>query len=412
MINSPIFAAKIIGKVNDIDLGFISAYDSKTPFIVPNSYGSYFIQTELKSFAAALRLKKSLKGSSYIGFIGTLRQTGSSYNRVLSIDGSHSFNDKFYLSGQLAGYFTRELNKPELYSNNNAINKNGNDAGFNGEYLFGLGGNLNFSRITRYWNTELFFNFLPPEARRELGYIGNNDYKTLGLSNTFYIYPKNSFVIKIIPNLDAGLKYDYNNYIKEQWLIPNIFIQFDNQINLSAGVLAVNNERYYSIYHKNINRAWFNININTYKKLTGGIFFEAGKFIVRFENPSYIGWGWNSEAWLSFKPISNLVLENTYNYYELSENFKGKKLYTGYIFRNKSTFQFSKNLFLRIIFQYNSFSKSFDIDPLFSYKWNPFTIFYIGSAHNIAELPPSPNSPKLLETKRQFFAKFQYLFEI
>lgn len=81
----------------------------------------------------------------------------------------------------------------------------------------------------------------------------------------------------------------------------------------------MNNENYYDVYHKNVHRGWINFNINTSSLATGGGFFELGKYIVRFEEPSYVGWGWNAEAWLTIKPLSNLVMENNYSYFELSK---------------------------------------------------------------------------------------------
>ena len=97
------------------------------------------------------------------------------------------------------------------------------------------------------------------------------------------------------------------------------------------------------------------------------------------KNPSYVGFGFNTKAWLTLKPVNRLSIENTYNYSELSKEAGGEKLYTGYTFRNKISFQFTRHFFLRLVIQYNSFGKTFNIAPLFSYKWNHFAIFYIGS---------------------------------
>ncbi|MEO8513222.1 MAG: carbohydrate binding family 9 domain-containing protein [Ignavibacteria bacterium] len=412
MLNNPFYTAKLIGKIDDIDVGYLSGYDQNTPFIVPTKYGSDFILTDLKSFGNVLRLKKSLKGTSFIGFIGTDHETGDSYNRVFGLDGSFNFAEKYYFNWQVLGYTTKELNDTGLYSNTTLINSKGNDAGFNGEKFSSVGGTLSLSRNSRNWNSEIFLNIAPPEARRELGYMGKNDFRELGIWEGFTIYPKNSFILRVEPSLDAGTQYDYNGRIKEQWVIPKFYIQFKRLINLSGGFLAVNNENYYDVYHKNVQRGWVNLNVNTSSKATGGAFFELGKYIVRFEDPSYVGWGWTAEAWLTLKPIDNLVLENDYTYYQLAKEKGGEKLYTGYVFRNKTSFQFTRKFFLRVVAQYDSFNKEFDIDPLLSYKWNPFTIFYIGSTHRLSDIGSSPNHGRFLETQRQFFAKFQYLFKL
>lgn len=412
MLNNPLYTAKLIGKIDDIDVGYLMGYDQSTPFIIPSKYGSDFIQTDLKSLGNALRLKKSLKGSSFIGFIGTDHETGDSYNRVAGFDGSFNFAEKYYFNWEALGYFTKEINDTLLYDNAVKINSKGNDAGFNGEKLTGFGGTFSLSRNSRHWNAEIFMNIAPPEARRELGYVSKNDFRELGIWQGFTIYPKNSVVLRFEPSFDAGVQYDYDGRIKEQWVAPKFYIQFKHQINMNGGFLAVNNENYFDVYHKNVHRGWLELNVNTSSKATGGAFLELGKYIVRFEEPSYVGWGWIGEAWLTVKPLHNLVMENNYSYFELSKQRGGEKLYTGYIFRNKTSFQFTRRFFLRLVMQYDSFSKSFDIDPLLSYKWNPFTIFYIGSTHNLADIGTVPNHGRFLETRRQFFAKFQYLIKL
>jgi hypothetical protein len=411
-LNNPLFAAKLVGKIDDVDIGYLAGYDENTPYIIPKKFGSDVLETDLRSFSNVIRLKKSLSGESYLGIIGTDREVGESYNRVIGFDGTLKFWKNYYFNWQLMGYFTKELNDTALYSESTAFNGKGNDAGFNGETYSGFGGTMFFARRSRNWNGEIFLNVAPPEARRDLGYLTKNDFIELGSWHGFPIYPESKFLLRIEPSINGGLQFDYDNRIKEQWLVPEIYFQFAQQINFSVGALAVNNENYFNVYLKNVHRGWMNLNINTDSRVRGGAFIETGKFIVRQEEPSYVGWGINSELWLTIKPVNNLTLENTYNYYELSKQKGGEKLYAGYIFRNKTSFQFTRNFFLRLVVQYDSFDKRFDIDPLFSYKWNPFTIFYIGSTHDLADYGNSPNRSRLVETNRQFFAKFQYLFKL
>lgn len=66
--------------------------------------------------------------------------------------------------------------------------------------------------------------------------------------------------------------------------------------------------------------------------------------------------------------------------------------------------------------QYNDFSERLDIEPLLTYRVNPFTKFYIGMTSdyryynntNYTELDKSEWS---LDS-RQIFAKVQYLFRL
>jgi hypothetical protein len=103
---------------------------------------------------------------------------------------------------------------------------------------------------------------------------------------------------------------------------------------------------------------------------------------------------------------------NTWDYYELAESYGGELLYAGYIFRNTSTFNFTKEISLRLIGEFNSFSGSFYINPLLSYKPNPFTIFYFGFTNSYNDINAPDGRSKYVMTDRQFFLKMQYLFRI
>ncbi len=56
MLNNPLYAAKLIGKIDDVDVGYLMGYDQNTTYIIPSKYGSTVVPTELKSFGNALRL--------------------------------------------------------------------------------------------------------------------------------------------------------------------------------------------------------------------------------------------------------------------------------------------------------------------------------------------------------------------
>jgi hypothetical protein len=90
-----------------------------------------------------------------------------------------------------------------------------------------------------------------------------------------------------------------------------------------------------------------------------------------------------------------------------------EEFFDGYILRTRLNIQFTRELFLRLIGQYNEFSGLRDIEPLISYKLNPFTVFYAGSAHrleNFSEGQGGPFDSNLTQVERQFFLKLQVLF--
>lgn len=72
-----------------------------------------------------------------------------------------------------------------------------------------------------------------------------------------------------------------------------------------------------------------------------------------------------------------------------------------------AVYQFSPELYIRLITQYDSFDKSVEFFPLLSYKLNPFTIFYIGSTQSLSDFGDPFG---MRQTARQFFVKLQYLW--
>ncbi len=59
--------------------------------------------------------------------------------------------------------------------------------------------------------------------------------------------------------------------------------------------------------------------------------------------------------------------------------------------------------------QYDEFSGALSIEPLLTYRLNPFSMFYIGSNQAFRDYG-APDG--MTHTSRQYFAKFQYLFRM
>ena len=425
-INNPLFATKLTGKVGDFDIGYMLALDKQTPFIVPLEESRSFIASDRRSLSNIIRVKHSLKDDSYICLIFTDREVKDTtdnffktngYNRVFGLDGNYRFLDNYSLSFQLLGYNTKEVNDTSLYSREEsdyATFDNGKyTAAFDGESFTGFGGIVALQRDAKHWSGTIQYYNQSPVMRKDNGFSNNNNFRTFFMYNQYAFYLNNDVFERIIPELAVFVRHNYDGKLREVFMEPHLFVQFNNQVNFGMGYYLVNNEQYGGSIHKNINRLWINVNSNTLSFLRGGFFFAGGKYIVRFEEPSYVGYGFDFELWSTFKPIDRLVMENSYYYSQLAKSdYGGEKLYAGYIFRNKTTYQFSKNLFAKLILQYNSYSKHFDIDPLISIKLNPFSIFYIGSTHQVSELKDGPRTSKLVESSRQIFLKFQYLWRM
>ena len=124
------------------------------------------------------------------------------------------------------------------------------------------------------------------------------------------------------------------------------------------------------------------------------------------------------DLYATIKPVARLVLDPSYSWQRLRHHDSGETIFRGGVFRSRAQYQFTHELFARVIAQYDGFRHGWEVDPLVSYKINPFTIAYIGSTHSFereADASMAPGNDALLHyvaTNRQIFAKFQYLFHV
>ena len=123
-----------------------------------------------------------------------------------------------------------------------------------------------------------------------------------------------------------------------------------------------------------------------------------------------LGSGVDAYASLTIKPIPQLIFEPTIAYSQLTHPETRDDIFRGYIARLRTNLQFSRRLFLRLVTQYNQFDSRFEVDPLLTYKVNPFTAVFIGSTHDYEQFDTfGENTNRFRPTERQLFFKIQYL---
>ena len=423
-IYNPLVAAKITGKVGKTEIGFLSALDKNSAFILPFEDYSNYLLTNRKSFSNIFRLKHTIKNETYIGFIFTDREVnkeGNSYldvdgyNRVYGVDANVKLGDNYYFQTQVVKYDTKEITYPD-YNNFLRFNQDKYTAALDGESYSGVGAYAKFSRSAKHWNFNISYNMTPPNARRDLGYLNRNDYKQLDTWHAYMLYPENSFFLRVQPQIESYVKHTYDGSLKELVVNPGVWMKLKGQIQLSLDALLVNNELFNGVYVEGARRLSLNANINTLDRFIFGFYLAGGKYIIREDVP-YIGYGGEGQFWCTIKPLNRLTLDLNYDYFELSKSFQGEKISASYILRNVLSWQITKSISARFITEYNGFSNSFYMNPLISFRPNPFTIFYFGFTHSYEDLPelntiPIKDISKYVLTQRQFFLKLQYLFRV
>jgi len=424
-INNPLFAAKLTGKADKLDIGFISAYDENTPFIVPLTERSFFLSSEKTSISNILRLKYDLGGQNFIGGIFSDREENADdnkdfgftgFNRNYGIDGSFNFESNYYLTFQFLQNQTKEINDTNFYYRTLKPYKFDNDkytALYDGESYNGQNAFVSFNRNAENWSFYSEYFYQGSTVRRDNGFIVRNNFHQFFMQQEYNFYPTGKLFQRINPEVNYQIRYDTDGKLLNEFVEFNPVFELKNGIKFYGGYLPVNNENYKGIYFKSVNRSHFGLDANNLSKvITGGFFYEWGKYVVKFATPSFIGFGHNFDLYATIKPTEKLRNDLNYSYSELSTKAGGEKIYAGYVLSNKISYQFNKKFFFRVLLQYDLFSRYFSIDPLLSYKWNPFTILFIGSSHNINELQNFSGISGYHESNRTIYMKFQYLWSL
>ena len=86
----------------------------------------------------------------------------------------------------------------------------------------------------------------------------------------------------------------------------------------------------------------------------------------------------------------------------------GEQVYDYNIIRSKTTYQFTKRLFLRSIFEYNAYWDELTTDILLSYMYNHGTVFFFG----YGGLYDTNHDMPFRQNSRSFFVKISYLWRL
>jgi hypothetical protein len=175
-----------------------------------------------------------------------------------------------------------------------------------------------------------------------------------------------------------------------------------------------------------------------------GVNFVASPTNAAPYNQPFLASQDNAQASLTFRPMQPLKIENTYLFERLYTNHStylfersqvpgaGHGILNDHILRSKWNWQFTPQLSVRVILQYNALlagtpgvgspytylptQKQFNADFLVTYLVHPGTAIYVGYNSDLQNLNLRPGvgvfqTPRnYINDSRQFFVKVSYLF--
>ena len=410
-INDPVAATKIIGRWNRYTLAYLGAVDENPLLVIPFEEESRYVAVK-RNLSNTLRFRRTIGESSYIGsLISDRRLKKNGFGSVVGVDGVFRTSNNTRFEWQFLKSYTIEPDDTSLTSDYDQLNfnKNKNSAAFDGESFSGNAIYTSIEREARHWNIDFDYIQLSPAFRADNGFIVQNNNKRASLWSGYIFYFKSGWLERIQPNFNATRIWNYNGTVKDQWFSPSISFNLKAQTFLNIAYLF-DSEYFKKTELNDINRWRFNLESNFSEIFRAGMFLQTGRYVAnRYEDQPVRGKGLDISMWATFKPLQQLIIQPEWDYAQMYRLDNDKRQYAGYILRVRNNYQFTRELFFRLIVQYNNFNDDFILEPLLSYKLNPFTVFYLGSRQDYREYG-SPVNWK--QTSRQYFLKFQYLFQI
>jgi len=437
-VNDPEYAVKLVSRKPGLTLGFMSAQDESTPYLIPLDESSILRNTG-RSYVNALRATKPVGEGSQIGFIATDRRLdGGGYGSILALDGNVRLAQSYAIDGQFISSFTGEPDKAGATEGLEglAIDEGAHSAVFDGESYSGNAFIARFKHFARHWSFMIDYNQVDPSYRTLTGYDPWVNYRQGSVWTGYTFYPESGLFQRIQPQVYAENRWMYDG--TRRWERQNFSI--DNQLRWA--------QTHVNIYVSRGSQAWTNgvtgefteyddlydFGFSTYSRFNDRIgyslSYERGRSVARFadaigtENSFFID--------VDIKPFDRLLIEPNFNFVRSTHADTKKELFRQSITRTRFRYQVNKELSVRLVVQYNDAKasihisdgdlgpnyyqwseKAWDVDPLITYRLSPFSVLYAGSTQDYMYFPENDVRSSVWKlSSRQFFVKIQHLFQV
>ena len=424
-INDPLVAGKVTGRLGRTSIAYMGAYDEHTPVIIPLEQRSAFVQAE-RSTANLFRFKQTVAANSHIGAsITDRRLDDGGSNTLLGFDGSLKLSRSLSMIWQVLGTHTEEPDDTTLTAGLPAVygahfDDSSHTLHFDGESYWGDAAYFGINREDRRFWFDLAYLQKSPTFRADLGHQPANDRRKAQFYAAYVYRSDDGFVQRVIPNFTIYREWDYRGQINEDNL------SLESEIQLTHWATYIHPRYIFSRKHYGgvqFDQMWaqhvcFSSTFNSWLSAGGSANYSHWAYYADaiMSKETYL------TAWLDLRPLNNLLIENWLYYDRAVAMESGAELYDGITARTRWNYQFSRELALRLVVQYDEFRKVWDVDPLLTYQLNPFSVLYAGSTYDYREYDSwseadEGETPHQVGTdwrlrSRQFFVKLKYLFQI
>lgn len=412
-INDPDVAAKGSAKLGKTSVSVLSASDVHSPMIIPFEERSEFV-AQGKSFSNLLALRQAFGRDNHLRLVATDRRfEGGGSGSLASVDGALRLAGPLKWRAQAVYTGTQEPNRPDLTAHfvDSTFDGGKHTTAFDGEHFEGgaLLTGLNYEGRRLFFDVGVYGR--SATYRADNGFQPRNNDRQFNSEASYQFKPNGKVISQFQVGGSAGTIYNSDGIKKDEWFVPWLWTSLPfYQTTISTEVL-LSEEQFGGVYFDNIYHWSANINVTPGNMASFGGGYTYGRRIAR----SFLTMGHETNAnfYLNLRPFPRLQAEYTLDYSRSADVETGTEYFAGYISRLRLSYQFTKRFSMRLVNEYDAFSNAWGIDPLLTYRINPFSVFYLGATYDylrFEELTLPGDQPGTSLQARQFFVKLQYLF--
>ncbi len=423
-IADPTAGIRLTGKQGPWNLGFLMT-DDRSPgeSVVPSdpNFGK-------RAYFGIGRVSHDIGEQSSVGAMYTDREFNGTFNRVGGVDGLWKLNKNWNASYR--GYVSSTLDTTG--------------------YFFGQHQEAVLAGNGKRFSLSLQYLDITPNFRTETGFVQRTDQRSLNEYGHFYYRTEGKHLIFHGPEENGTQMWDHQNNIIQQVASFDYVWDFRGNI-IFAPIIAYETDTLrpqdfpgLTSNRQYVQDAWGLV----FRGSKGRMFTWSTRLIqdgtvVVVPAAGQLPYTGNETAFtqtFTVRPTGSLQIDNTYILDRVLNGNSGLSVFNNHIIRSKWNYQFTRELSLRFIGQYNGLlasptnsslqtQKAFNTDVLITYLLHPGTAVYLGYNTNQENVDPGlctrvagttecdPSGAGLLRTRglstndgRLFFIKISYLW--
>ncbi len=466
-IQSPSAGIRLTGKDGPYSIGLMATDDRAPGQALP----PYYPLADTRSYFTVARVSRDFAKQSSVGALYTdweCPATGE-YNRVGGVDTRLKFNANWSLDAQavtsssnLAGNFFFPGYSGSNCETNLFPFGSGNFG--NAAHYSGPADKLELKRDGLHFSYDGIYDDISPGFVTVPGFVNRVDIRYLTQEADYRFRPKKGWVVDWGPSVSQRLVYDHEGNRLDTDYQPYLAIQGRGQTYIYLvpyeeyrerlrpqdfaflGLAASQNQD----YHEHESGARFLTGYFPRATIGASYYWGDGVNFVPSGNSvsqALLSRLDTASGTLTFRPLKPLKIENTYLFERLRANENeylyaqsqapgvplGRGIFSNHIVRSKWNWQFTRQLSMRLILQYNSVlantpgsafapytylntQRQFNTDFLLTYLVHPGTAIYVGYNSDLQNLSVVPGSGVFntakgyLNDSKQVFVKVSYQF--